>query len=170
MLTALSGCGDAVDARHAPDEKLHERNSPLQESWILHITLSESGLKRGSIEAKHGTEYKTKRGNEQHLDGGITVTLFDRNGIAATTITAEHAVIHDNQDVEATGKVVVKSENGTVITTEKVTRNAKEKMIRSESFVTMTRAGEQIRGEGFESDESLKRYRIFRASGEAFIQ
>ncbi len=43
-------------------------------------------------------------------------------------------------------------------------------MIRSDRFVTIVKPDETITGEGFESDQALKKYRIFRGSGKAFTK
>ncbi len=166
----VSGCGDPVGERRSPETGFIGLDHPVQESWKVRIALTESGIRRGVIEAEHGAEYRTNSGSEHHLDHGVRVDLFDINGHATTTITAEKAVIHDNQDIEAEGNVIITSGGSTVIKTEYVKRTARDKMIRSERFVTITKPGQTIRGEGFESDQALKRYRIFRGSGEAFIK
>lgn len=167
VLMMASGCGNPVKEHRTPETAFIGLNHPVQESWTVRLTLTKSGVLREVIEAGHGAEYRTNSGSEQHLDHGVRLTLFDSKGHAKTTLTAEKALIHDNQDIEAEGDVVVTS-GATVITTEYVKRIAKDKMIRSNSFVTIKRAGETIRGEGFETDQALKRYRIFRGSGEAF--
>ncbi len=173
VLLILSGCGDSVKQRRSPDTAFIGLNHPVQEGWTIRIALTESGIQRGVIEAGHGAEYRVNGKSEHHLDGGVRVNLFDANGHATTTITAQKAVIHDNQDIEALGNVVITSGvsgNTTVIKTEYVKRIASDKMIRSDRFVTISRIDETIRGEGFESDQALKKYRIFRGSGEAFIK
>ncbi len=167
VLMMASGCGNPVKGRRSPETAFIGLNHPVQESWTVRLTLTKSGIPREIIEAGHGAEYRTNSGNEQHLDHGVRLTLFDSKGQTKTIIRAEKALIHSNQDIEAEGDVVATS-GGTVITTEYVKRTAKDKMIRSNSFVTIKRAGETIRGEGFETDESLKKYRIFHGSGEAF--
>ena len=91
-----SGCGDSHKDRRSPETVSIGINHPVQESWTVRLTLTESGIKRGIIEAGHGEEYKINTGNEHHLDHGINVTLFDITGKPSTTITAERAVIHDN--------------------------------------------------------------------------
>ncbi len=167
-----SGCGNPVKERRSPETSFIGLNHPVQESWTVRLALTESGIQRGVIEAGHGAEYRTSAGSEHHLDRNIRLTLFDNNGLTKTTITAEKALIHDNQDIEAQGNVIITSggRTKTVIKTEYVKRTAKDKMIRSNRFVTITRPDEIIRGEGFESDQALKKYRIFRGSGEAFTK
>jgi LPS export ABC transporter protein LptC len=164
------GCGNPVKDRHSAGKVAMGRENLVQESWVVKVILTESGIHRGIVQAAHEAEYKTKKGSEHHLDGGIRVTLFDVHGYATTTITAQKAVIHDNHDIEAVGSVVMTSNEGAVIKTEYVKRSAADSMIRSDRPVTITRQKEIIRGEGFESDQALKKYRIFRGSGEAFIK
>ncbi len=166
----LSGCGNPVKERRSPETGFIGLDHPVQESWKVKIALTENGVRRGVIEAGHGAEYRKNKSSEHHLDQGVRVDLFDINGHTTTTIRAGKAVIHDNQDIEAEGNVIITSEGSTVIKTEYVKRTAKDKMIRSERFVTITRPGETIRGEGFETDQALRRYRIFRGSGESFIK
>jgi LPS export ABC transporter protein LptC len=170
VLIVVSGCGNPAKESRSPETSFIGINHPVQESWTIKISLTESGIRRGVIEAEHGAEYRTGSGSEHHLDHGIRLYLFDINGHITTTITAQEAVIHDNQDIEAQGNVVITSKERTVIKTEYVKRTAKDRMIRSNRFVTITKPDETIRGEGFESDQNLKKYRIFRGSGEAFIK
>ena len=170
ILLIASGCGDPLKERRSPETSFIGINHPVQESWTVRISLTESGVKRGVIEAGHGAEYKINSGNEHHLDNGIKVTFFDITGNPTTTITARKAVIHDNQDIEAEGNVVITSSGTTVIKTEYIKRTGKDKMLRSDKLVTIIKPDETITGQGFESDQSLKKYRIFRGSGKAFIK
>jgi LPS export ABC transporter protein LptC len=170
ILIVASGCGNPAKERRSPETGFIGLNHPVQESWNLRIALTESGIKRGIIEAGHGAEYRINAGSEQHLDRGIRLNLFDINGYTTTTITAEKAVIHDNQDIEAEGNVIINSGGTTTIKTEYIKRTSSDHMIRSDRYVTIIKKDETIRGEGFESDQTLKKYRIFRGSGEAFIK
>ena len=165
-----SGCGDPDKGRRSPETGFIGISHPVQESWTVRLNLSESGVQRGVIEAGHQAEYRTNSGNEHQLDKGIKVTFFDITGKPETTITARKAVIHDNQDIEAQGDVVITSSGPTVIKTEYVKRTNNDKMIRSDRFVTIVKPDETITGEGFESDQALKKYRIFRGSGKAFTK
>ena len=74
------------------------------------------------------------------------------------------------QTISRVGVVVITSGSTTVIKTEYVKRTSNDKMIRSDKFVTIIKPDETITGQGFESDQSLKKYRIFRGSGNAFIK
>ena len=169
MLCIASGCVAPHEERRSPETEFIGVNHPVQESWGVKLTLTESGLKRGVIEAGHGEEYRVNSGNEHRLDKGIKVIFFDIAGKPTTTITAQKAVIHQNQNIEAEGNVIITS-GTTVIKTESIQRTSKDKMIRSDKFVTISKPDETITGQGFESDQTLKKYRIFRGSGRAFIK
>ncbi len=170
ILIISSGCGASNRERRPPETSLIALDHPVQESWTVKLTITESGSGKGVIEAGHGAEYKVNSGTEHRLDKGVKVTLFDQSGTPTTSITAEKAVIHDNQDIEALGNVKIAARGGTVIRTEYAKRTARERMIRSDRFVEITRPGESVRGVGFESDENLKKFRIFRGSGEALLK
>ncbi|NTW11011.1 MAG: LPS export ABC transporter periplasmic protein LptC, partial [Chlorobiaceae bacterium] len=118
---------------------------------------------------RSGAEYKTAAGTEHQLDRGIKVTFFDSEGTLTTTVTAVKAKIHENQDIEVLGNVILVSKLNTVIKTDYARWTASDSMIRSGSPVSISRPGEIINGRGFETDQALTRYRIFQGSGEAVI-
>lgn len=168
-MAAAAGCGDPSMGRRSSDRTMIEANHPVQETWTIRFVLTESGINRAMIEAGYGAEYKTASGIEHHLEKGIKVTFFDSNGTLTTTVTAAKAVIHENQDIEVQGNVVLVSRGNTVIRTDNARWTASDRMIRSSSPVSISRPGEIIQGRGFETDQALTRYRIFQGSGEAVI-
>jgi len=170
ILIIVSGCGNSHKEQHSPGEDYIGISHPIQESWTVKLFISDLGTKLGVIAAGHDAIYRTTTGDEHHIDQGIRVTFFDVNNHTTTSITAQKAVIHDNQDIELFGTVIITSGNTTVIKTEYAIRTAKDKMIRSDKFVTITRPNETIKGYGFESDQDLLKYRIFRVSGNTFIK
>ncbi|NTW50942.1 MAG: LPS export ABC transporter periplasmic protein LptC, partial [Chlorobiales bacterium] len=64
----------------------------------------------------------------------------------------------------------VTSTDSTVLRTEQMKWSNDDQKIRSDQFVTITKPTETLRGYGFESDQSMKNYRIFKVSGEAKIK
>ncbi|NTW51448.1 MAG: LPS export ABC transporter periplasmic protein LptC [Chlorobiaceae bacterium] len=150
-----------------PASGISGKQLPAQESWNVTLALSDSGKPRTMISAKHAMEYHQGEKKEILIDGGVNVTIFSRKNGKPTYITAGRGVVHDNQDIEAFDDVIIRSGDGTVIRTEYITRNYRDRMIRSNKNVTITKPTQTIRGSGFESDEAMKRYKIFHASGEA---
>jgi len=119
------------------------------------------------VKAGHAAEYHQGEKKELVINKGINVTIFDRNGGAPTVMTAGRGVVHDNQDIEAFDNVLIRSGDGTTINTEHIVRTSGDRMLRSDRYVTITKPSQTIRGYGFESDDAMKRYKIFQASGEA---
>ncbi len=129
--------------------------------------MSDSGQPVALIRAGHAAEYHEGAKKELYFDGGINVTIYDHNGGQPTRMQAGRGVLHDNQDIEAFGRVRIHSGDGTTISTEHIIRTSKDKMLRSEKAVTITKPSQVIRGIGFESDDKMQTYKIFKASGEA---
>jgi LPS export ABC transporter protein LptC len=159
------GCGAPPQERHTLESTFMADNHPVQESWNIDLVLTDGDMRKGNIRSSHGTEYQTEGKSIYYLDGGIAVEFFNNSGKSSTIITADKAVIHENQDIEASGNVVARSGN-TVLKTSFLKRTADDRKIRSNSHVTIANPKGTIRGTGFESDQSLKKYRIFKASGE----
>ena len=71
-----------------------------------------------------------------------------------------------SRDFEAIGDVLVVSEDGRTLRTERLSWVDRRQRIVSEDFVTMTTAdGDTLQGDGFESDQSLNYWTIRRPKG-----
>ncbi len=169
FMAAAAGCGDPSKGRRFSDRAMIEANHPQQETWIIRFVLTSSGKNRTRVEAGYGAEFKTTSGIEYQLDKGIKVTFFDSKGTLTSTMTAQKAIMHGNHDIDVSGNVVLLSGGNTVIRTDYARWTASDGMIRSSRPVSISRPGEVIRGQGFESDQGMIRYRIFQGSGEAVI-
>ncbi|NTV02723.1 MAG: LPS export ABC transporter periplasmic protein LptC [Chlorobiaceae bacterium] len=167
MLSCTAGCGARDKGRPSPAAGFSSRRLPAQESWDISVAVSDSGRQTALIRAGHLAEYHEGGKKELVVDGGITVTLNDRNGGTPTIMTAGRGIVHDNQDIEAFDKVLIRSGDGTTLSTGHIVRTSSDRMLRSEKYVTITKPSQTIRGFGFESDDGMKRYKIFKASGEA---
>ena len=69
------------------------------------------------------------------------------------------------QNLWARDSVVVVNDSGVTITTSELMWRNKDRKIVSDKFVTILSPKEKIQGYGFESDQNLKNYRIFKATG-----
>ncbi|HHE08187.1 MAG TPA: LPS export ABC transporter periplasmic protein LptC [Chlorobaculum parvum] len=169
LFSTVTGCGAQVDERRSADPLVSSQEQPAQESWDITIVISDSGHRKTLIKAGHTAEYRKGDKTEIHADGDVSVLIINPNG-SKTIITAGRGIVHDNQDIEAFDHVVIRSDDGTVLRTEYIKRSARNHIIRTDKYVTITSPTRTIRGYGFESDDAMKRYRIFHASGEALSQ
>ncbi|NTU68711.1 MAG: LPS export ABC transporter periplasmic protein LptC [Chlorobiaceae bacterium] len=167
ILSCTAGCGAPDKGRPSPAAGISALRLPAQESRGVTVAVSDSGRQTALIRAGHVAEYHEGEKKELVIDGGITVTIHGRNGGAPTLMTAGRGLVHDNQDIEAFDQVVIHSGDGTTIRTGHIVRTSSDQMLRSEKFVTITKPSQTIRGYGFESDDAMKRYKIFKASGQA---
>ena len=142
---------------------------PSQESWNSTITFSDSGTVKAIVQAGHIYAYDNS--TVTHLDSGVIVDFFDEVGLHTTTLTSRHAVVDEGtNNLEATGNVIVRSDSGTVVYTEKMFWDNKRQLIHSPEFVRIVSPKERLQGTGFESDHNLRNYRIFKVTGTAESQ
>ena len=145
------------------------RGMPDQESWNSRVVFSDSGTVKAILNANHVAMYETR--HETILDSGITVDFYDPDGSHTSLLRADRGRVDDlSKDLEAFHNVVFRSDSGTVVKTEYLRWDNATKKIRSDRFVTVDSRKEYLEGYGFEADQSLKNYVIYRVSGRAEIR
>jgi LPS export ABC transporter protein LptC len=139
---------------------------PSQESWNSTITFTDSGVVKAVIKAGHIFAFDNS--TITNLDQGVVVDFFDEHGSHSSVLTSYQARVDEGMnDLEAIGNVIVKSDSGLVLRTEKLFWNNQKQKIYSEEFVRITSTTEQLQGTGFESDHNLRNYRIFKVTGQS---
>ena len=139
---------------------------PTQESWNSTVTFTDSGVVKAVLKAGHISQYEGSK--ETSLDKGVHVDFFDEHGVHSSVLTSETGKVDETtNNLEAIGNVVVVSDSGVVVETEKLFWDNQRQLIHSEEFVTITSPKENLQGHGFESDQNLKNYKIFRVTGTA---
>lgn len=169
VLLAFTGCSGKstppkVDLTYIGDDY------PVQESWDAKIVFSDSGRVKAILLTPYLAQYSRQGALEQQMDSTFRVDFFDEFGKHTSFITANRAKVHPNTDMEAFENVLVVSDDCTRVTTEYMKWTVSDKKIRSDKFVTITKPTETLSGFGFESDQSLKNYRIFKVSGQMKVK
>jgi hypothetical protein len=72
-----------------------------------------------------------------------------------------------NNNLEARKNVVVVSSDSSRMKTEQLFWDNQRQLIYTPEYVQIKTVKERLQGHGFESDQSLKNYRIFRVTGQA---
>jgi LPS export ABC transporter protein LptC len=143
---------------------LNNAELPSHESWGSTITFSDSGQIRAILKVGHLRKFEDSQ--MTLLDGGLHVDFFDENGHHSSVLTSLEGKVDDRtKDFEAHGNVVVVSDSGTTLQTERLFWKKARRQVNSEEFVKIISPKEEIEGQGFESDENLKDYRIFHVTG-----
>ena len=139
---------------------------PSQESWNATITFTDSGRVTGILRAGHIAIFEGKR--MTRLDSNITVDFYDEQQRHTSTLTAARGQVNDlTHDFEAHEHVVVISDSGSTLKTEDLYWSNTTRKIHTPVYVDITSPTEHINGHGFESDQSLKHYTIFKVTGQA---
>ena len=139
---------------------------PSQQSWNATVTFSDSGIVKAILKAGHISSYEGTR--QTWLDNGVHVDFFDERGVHSSVLTSQLGKVDEStNNLEATGHVGVVSESGVVVETEKLFWDNNRQLIHSDEFVKITSPKENLQGHGFESDQNLKNYKIFKVTGTA---
>jgi len=163
LALGIAGCEEKVRPSILP---LPTKDPPSQESWRSTVIFSDSAQVNAILWAGHIAVYA----EEEYtlLDDSIHVDLFDRSGNHTSVLTARRGKVEDRtRDFEAYENVVVISDSGTTLMTDRLFWDDSEGKIHTDAFVEIISPTEHIRGHGLISDQSLKQYRIFRVTGES---
>lgn len=139
---------------------------PTQESWNTTITFTDSAIVKAILKAGHISAFEASK--LTNLDNGVHVDFFDEHGLHSSVLTSLTGKVDETtNNLEAIGNVVVVSDSGVVVETEKLFWDNARQLIHSNEFVKITSPKEKLQGHGFESDQNLKNYKIFKATGTA---
>lgn len=142
-------------------------DAPDDESWHSTMLFTDSSFTRARLQVGHARRYISRM--ETLLDSGVYVEFYNNEGLISATLVADSARIDDRtRDMVAYGKVHVKSDiNKTTVDTDRLNWSNDRRLLHSDAYVKVVDAGRgrTIEGTGFESDESLRNYSIYRVSG-----
>jgi LPS export ABC transporter protein LptC len=138
---------------------------PDQEGWNSRITVTSRGRTAAVVQYAHMEKYSKRY--ETKFDGGIVVDFYNAEGKHSSNLVAAGGLLYEKtNDVEAIGNVIVVSDSGFTLRTQRLRwDNAKQKIISNEFVTITTAAGDTLYGNGFESDQSLTNYSIRKPSG-----
>ncbi|ROL61227.1 LPS export ABC transporter periplasmic protein LptC [Bacteroidetes/Chlorobi group bacterium ChocPot_Mid] len=140
---------------------------PDQISYKTEVTFVDSNFTKAILKAERARVYQSRM--ETLLDGGVYVQFFKRYSTGKVSyLTSDSARIDDRtKNMMAGGHVVVISDStNTKLETSLLEWDNITQKLYSTEFVRVTSPSETIQGYGFESDQSLSNYKIFRVSGQ----
>jgi LPS export ABC transporter protein LptC len=142
------------------------RTLPQQESWNSTITVSDSGRVTAIIDAGYIRVFESSQ--QTQMNSGVKVRFFNPEGKQTSVLTSEEGSVDETtNNLEARKNVVVVSSDSSQMTTEQLFWDNQRQLIYTPAYVEITTPKENIQGHGFESDQSLKHYRIFRVTGKS---
>jgi len=164
VLPAVFGCEEKI--KPSVLSNVDSRTLPQQESWNSTVTLSDSGVVTAVIEAGYIRVYDQPP--RTLLSEGVKVHFLDADGRETSVLTSREGQVNDQtNDLEASGDVVVVSKDSTVLSTTRLYWDSKKNLIHTPDYVSIVSPRERIQGRGFEADQNLRSYRIFKVTGQA---
>lgn len=144
-----------------PVQNLNSSEMPAQESWNSTIIFSDSGKTRAIMEVGHLRVFELSK--ETLIDSNMKIDFYNNYEKKTTTLTSKRGRVNDQtKDIYAFENVVAVNDSGVTLSTEKLMwRNSDQKIVTDE-FVTILTPTEKIQGYGFESDQHLRNYVIYR--------
>jgi len=139
---------------------------PDQISYDTEVIFVDSNFTKAILKAKRARVYQSRM--ETLLDGDVNVQFFKRHSSRKVSyLTSDSARIDDRtKNMLAGGHVIVISDStNTKLETSLLEWDNTTQKLYSTEFVRVTSPSETIQGYGFESDQSLSNYKIFRVSG-----
>lgn len=160
----FSGCEEKTEPSVL--STIDSRTLPQQESWNSTIVVSDSGRITAIILAGYIRVFELDR--KTHMSRGVRVRFFNPQGIQTSVLTSDEADVDETtNNLEARKNVVVVSSDSSRMRTEQLFWDNQRQLIYTPAYVYITTEKDKLQGQGFESDQSLKNYRIFRVTGES---
>lgn len=138
---------------------------PAQEGWASTLIATKNGQTAAIIKYGHMMRYEEEK--TVYFDEGVEVDFFNERGEHTSKLTSRKGRLEElTTNVEALENVVVVSDSGITLSTEKLWwDNALEK-VKSDQFVTITTVeNDVLHGVGFESDQTLSNWMILEPRG-----
>lgn len=129
------------------------------------LTTTNQGRMKARIQFEHMEKYSKKK--IVKFNQGVEIDLYDEKGSHTSRVYCDEAVLNETTNqVELSGNVVVVSDSGLTLRSQKLRWNENEGKILSDVFVTIiTAEKDTIHGYGFEADQTLKNWIIKRPWG-----
>lgn len=159
-------CSERNAAKPRALDSLDWAIQPDQVAENFKIRFIDSNWTRAILYGGRGRVFSSRA--ETLIDKGLKLELYSKNSDKIITrLTADSARIDDNShDMFAYGNVIVISDTSqTRLETTFLQWNNLQQKFYSNAFVRITSPSELIEGYGFESDQHLRNYKIYKVSG-----
>jgi len=149
------------DVKPVVDETIKsDEDIPTQESWDSEIYITEAGNLKAIIHADHIRAFEDEK--MTYLEG-VKIDFYNDNEKRTSTLTSKKGRVDDaTRNMYAIDSVVAVNDSGTVLETNELMWENKSQKITTDKFVTITTNEERMEGYGFESDQSLENYIIYK--------
>lgn len=155
----------ACSVDETPSVATDDAEMPSQEGWNSEIYLSKAGRKQAIVKYGHMQKFDQKA--VYIFDEGVEVDFYNKDGSHSSHLTADSGEYHEaTEDVFGMGNVVVESDSGITLHTERLRWDHRREKILSDTLVMLTSPNaDTLYGVGFESNADLSRRVILKPRG-----
>lgn len=160
----VSGCGQRPTGTTVSDDPFV--SAPSQMATNIVVTFSDSTIVKARLYASVGRVFEQEA--KTTMSGPVTVDFFDRdNQRPVARLTSDSCVVDDRtKNMTAIGNVrVVSLRRDVTLASSELSWIHSTQRIRTERAVRIETPQERINGVGFESNQDLSSYRLWRVSG-----
>lgn len=154
-------CSDLTEA--GQEANARDVTIPDQEGWDSRAVFTTKGVVEAELYSKH-----MRRWNLQKLttfSQSLRVEFYD-NGVHNGTLTADSGEVRGNtNNLSAFGNVVIISDSGLTMRTQKIYLDDQQQLIFADGFVTLTSAEDTLNGYEFQSNKDLTNWKMKNAFG-----
>jgi LPS export ABC transporter protein LptC len=159
LCICLAGCSEEK-VKPQVNNFLNEQKLPAQESRNFKMLFSELGILKAVLYAKDAKVYENK---QETILESVKIDFYNDKEIKTSTLTSKRGRVDDlTKNMFAIDSVVAVSDSGVTLRTDELMWRNKDKKIVSDKFVTILTPKEKIQGYGFESDQGLRNYVIYK--------
>ena len=146
---------------------ISEKDSlPSMQSYGVTTLISDSGITRYRIETEEWSIYDKKNPPYWAFEKGVYLEKFDTLLNIDASIKADTAYYYEKKKLwELRGNVKILSLQGDKFETQQLFWDEKNKKIYSEKYIRIEQTDKEIRGYGFEANQSLTEYEIKNTTG-----
>lgn len=155
----LAGCSEEK-IKPQVNNLLNKAELPTQESHNFKMLFTDLGALKAVLNAKNAKIFENR---QETLLEKVKIDFYNDKEAKTTTLTSKRGRVDDvTKDMYAIDSVVAVSDSGVTLLTDELMWRNKDRKIVSDKFVTILTKTEKIQGYGFESDQSLSNYVIFK--------
>ncbi len=163
-LFLVLGCSRTPDTA---TKSATEVEFPDQVIWEGKIEIVERGDLQSVVNAGRISLFHKRK--VTLLDSGVVVDFYSKAGRHTSRLTADSARVDDMQDLfVAQGNVVVASDSGATLRTERLFWDRARQKIHSDTLVVLTTEYDSLRGYKFESNADLTTWQLQQPVGQTF--
>lgn len=149
-------------------EKFRDQTEDLsvEQATNVSIKYTDSARLKAIIFTPLLVRYPNKRNPYTEMPKGMNARFYDLNGNVDSRLSARYGINYENQKlIKLKDSVRVVNQKGEELKSEELFWDQEKKIIYTNKFVRIAREGEEIKGDGFESNETFTRYKILKPSG-----